>query len=174
MDSFFEQIVAIRKGLREYAITLAIWLGALILAGILFFVTVIYPFISTIGYFLIFLVFLFAVKLTKKLSIEYEYIFTNGTLDVDKIIAKNSRKRMLSFDVSEIDALGKYNQSIIENNNFDKKIIACNIEDRDAYYIVKKSASKGKRLLVFAPDERIKGAIKSFLPRYMQNSAFKD
>lgn len=174
MDTFFEQIISIKKGFREFVITLGIWLAALFLSGFLFLLTAKFSLFSTILYFLIFLVFFFAVKLTKKLSVEYEYIFTNGTLDIDKIIAKSSRKRMLSFEVSEIDVLEKYNPNVLSKDAFDKKVIACNTEDDGVYYIITKTEGKGKRLLVFAPDERIKGAIKAYLPRYMQNSAFKD
>lgn len=50
-----------------------------------------------------------AYKLFLRLNIEYEYTITNGTMDVDKIIAKSSRKRMTSFDVLSIQRIEKYN-----------------------------------------------------------------
>ena len=40
--------------------------------------------------------------------VEYEYAFTNGDLDVDKIIAMKKRKEMLSTSVRDFTAFGKY------------------------------------------------------------------
>ncbi len=37
----------------------------------------------------------------KRLNIEYEYIFTNGTLDIDCIYNKAKRKSLYSFNVSD-------------------------------------------------------------------------
>lgn len=38
-------------------------------------------------------------------NIEYEYIYTNGELDIDCIYAKSRRKRMFSADVKEFDIM---------------------------------------------------------------------
>lgn len=41
-------------------------------------------------------------------NIEYEYILTNNDLDIDKVIGKRKRKRMISLDVSTAEAFAPY------------------------------------------------------------------
>ena len=38
-------------------------------------------------------------------NVEYEYLFVNGDLDVDKIMSRAKRKRMFSMNVSEMELL---------------------------------------------------------------------
>lgn len=40
-------------------------------------------------------------------KIEYEYAFTNGELDIDKIIAQRKRKRVFSASCRDFEAFGK-------------------------------------------------------------------
>ena len=44
-------------------------------------------------------------------DVEYEYTFTNGELDIDKIIAKKRRKSLVSVDISKFADFGKYEDS---------------------------------------------------------------
>ena len=44
--------------------------------------------------------------------VEYEYTFTNGELDVDKIIAKKKRREMISTSAREFTAFGKYDDGM--------------------------------------------------------------
>ena len=59
--------------------------------------------------------------------------------------------------------------------NFDKKevVIACNLDDPDAYYLVCDREGKKAIHVVFAPEERLKGAMVKFMPKFISNSAFK-
>ncbi|MBR4073049.1 MAG: hypothetical protein IKK24_03810 [Clostridia bacterium] len=172
MDTFFEQIVAIRKTGKTMLAIVGIWVLFIIVAYALFTLGNIFAMFFSICLLLILLAGWGAFKLTKRFSIEYEYIITNGTFDVDKIIAQSSRKRMMSFEISDVQAVEKFNPSAVPNGNFEKTLFACDMDDPAAYYMIVSKEGKGTRLLVFAPDERIKGAIKKFLPRYMSTSAF--
>ena len=115
-----------------------------------------------------------AFKLTTLLSIEDEYIVTNGSLDVDKIIARSSRKRELSCELSGVERVEKYNPAAHPVGNFKKTVMACDANDPNAYFLVVSEEGKGSRLLVFAPDERVRGAIVKSLPKFIANSAFKN
>lgn len=177
MDTFFEQIIAIRKDAKAFMATVGIWVAFLAIVIVLFFLMSTVAQLAMFSSIIIFLIFLlgyFAVKLTKKFSIEYEYIITNGTFDVDKIIAKSSRKRMMSFELSNVETLEKFNSNAMPSRQFKEKIIACNLDDANAYYMIISEEGKGSSLLVFAPDERIRGAVKKFLPKYIANSAFRE
>ena len=171
MDTFFEQIVPIGIDGKAMLKIIGIWVLALALSvGIFIFLT---AFFGIIVFVLMAGVLFGAYKLSAMLYVEYEYIVTNGTLDIDKIIAKSSRKRMASFEISEIDVIEKYNPHA-QVIGFNDVVIACNPNDPEAYKMVVAKQGKGKTMIVFAPNKKIKGAIVKSLPRFVANSAFKD
>ena len=170
MDTFFEQIIPIRKTGATVLGFFGIWFAALLIAFLLLFV---FPVFGSFGLIIVCGIFWGAWKLSSKLNIEYEYIITNGTMDIDKIINKSSRKRMCSIELTGVSRIEKFNAGLI--NNVDKKVlvIACNLDDPDAYYMVCDREGKGAIHIVFAPEERLKGAIVKFVPKFIANSAFK-
>ena len=173
MDTFFEQIVAIKKTGKSLLLITGIWFLAFVVSALIF----IFLFGSSftfIALLLIFGAFYGAFKLSGRLSLEYEYIITNGTMDVDKIIAKSSRKRSASFELADVERLEKYNMNAKPVGNYEKTVIACNEDDPSAYFVVVSKEGKGKLLLVFSPDERIKEAMVKFIPKFISNSAFKE
>ena len=96
MDTFFEQIIAIKKTGKAIAAIAGIWLLAFILCFLLF---MFISYLAVFAFLLIAGVLFGAYKLSTRFNIEYEYIVTNGTMDIDKIISKSSRKRVLSFEL---------------------------------------------------------------------------
>ena len=160
MDTFFEQIVAIRKTGKSIAAVSGIWLLAVLLALIVLLVGLNFLMLP-IAFLLVVGIGYGAFKLSGFFNIEYEYIVTNGTMDVDKIIAKSSRKRMLSFELQTVSRIEKFNPALL------------NTDDEGAYLMVSDTEGKGSRYLVFAPDERLRGAIVKFVPKFIANSAFK-
>lgn len=170
MDTFFEQIIAVRKTGKSVAALVGIWLAAFVLCFLLFFT-------NLFGVFSILLiagVIYGAFKLSGFFNVEYEYIVTNGTMDIDKIINKSSRKRVLSFELQTVSRIEKYNPALLNSVNSKEVIIACDTDDKDAYLMVSSTEGKGTNYLVFAPDERVRGAIVKFVPKFIANSAFKD
>lgn len=172
MDTFFEQIVAIKKTAKNLMIIIGILLAATIVSFLLYlFVT---PFIGFASFLLIFGAYYGAYQLIIRQSVEYEYIVTNGSMDVDKIVAQRSRKRELSFEISSVERVEKYNPSAPPVGNFKKIVMACTPDTENTYYMVISSEAKGTRMLVFTPDDRLKGAIVKALPKFIANSAFKN
>lgn len=171
MDTFFEQIVTVRKGGKEILAITGIWLAAfLVSAAVILFLI---GYIGTVALLLAAGAIFGAYKLSTLFSVEYEYIVTNGTMDVDKITAKSSRKRAASFDLSRVERLEKYNPTAAPVGNFAKTVIACTPDSTDTYFMVVTSEGKGSTLIVFSPDERIKEAVVKSLPKFIANSAFK-
>lgn len=175
MDTFFEQIVPIRKNGKGWAAVIGIWLAAVIIVLALFLFAL--PYLGMIAFLLFVGVFFGAYKLSSRFSVEYEYIITNGILDVDRITAKSSRKRVLSLDIANVERLEKYNPASRPVGNFKQTLIACNEvaseSENQPYFLVSSGEESGNVLLVFAPDERLRGAMVKFLPKYIANSAFK-
>ncbi len=171
MDTFFEQIVAIKKDGKAMASIIGLWLIALILCAV--------PYMSGITIlinlapFIICGVLFGAYKLTTFFNVEYEYIVTNGTMDVDKIINMSSRKRIISFELSNVSRIEKYNEGMLGSVNKKDIIFACNPDADDVYLLVADRDGKPPYYLVFAPEERLQGAIVKSVPKYIANSAFK-
>lgn len=160
MDVFVEQIVAIKKTGKTYMTYFAIVLLALIL------LSVAYLFAPIIFIPIFALVVFGAYNLCIRLNIEYEYIVTNTTMDIDKIIAKSSRKRVVSFDITSIQRIEKYT-GLLPNNVEKDCFFACNKNDQNAFVVYYKAEGKQQETFVFAPNERIREFIKSILPRYI-------
>lgn len=80
---------------------------------------------------------------------------------------------MLSFELSSVSSIERFNPVQISRANPKDVLAACNVSDPNAYLMVFSSEGKGTKYLVFAPDERVKGAIIKFVPKFIANSAFK-
>lgn len=171
MDTFFEQIIAMKKGAKQILALTGIWLAFLIIAAVAIL------FIGVIGMmFDLIIIFLFgylAYFLSSKLFIEYEYIITNGSFDIDKIIAKKKRKRIASFELSDVESITRYNRNARINSESGLVFDVCNVDD-EAYEMRVSSKKGGSLKVIFAPNERMKGAVVKFIPKYIANSAFKD
>ncbi len=171
MDTFFEQIISIKKSIKEILGFIGIWILAILLS--LFVLIIKIPVISSFSALIVFGILFGAYKLSTMLNIEYEYIITNGIMDIDKIINKSSRKRILSLDLTKTSRIEKYNPALLTNVDKKQVFFACNQNDVNAYLIVIDSKTGTGNYLIFAPDDRIKGAIAKFIPKFLANSAFK-
>lgn len=169
MDTFFEQIVSIKKTGKALAGIIGIWLLAFIICALLF----LFPILGSLNLLLAFGVLFGAYKLSSLLNVEYEYIITNGTLDIDKITNRSSRKRVITLELPQVSRLEKFNPHILSTVNSKSVTFACNPGDEAAYLLVAEKEGKGASYLVFAPDERLQGAIVKFIPKFIANSAFK-
>lgn len=160
MDTFFEQIIKIKKTGKAYLGYALITLAALILiaAG--------YLFIADLIIVIAALVVFGAFKLYAMFDVEYEYIITNSSFDIDKIIAKSSRKRLYSFDLSSVERVEKYRKDLPADLLKDA-FFACNGSEAEAVLIVIHPEGKAKQSIVIAPNERMVEAIKKFIPKYV-------
>lgn len=170
MDTFFEQIIAVKKNGKAVAAIIGIWLAAFIVC---FLLIMFMPFLGTFSLLLAAGALFGAYKLCTRFNLEYEYIVTNGTMDIDKIINKSSRKRILSFELATVSRIEKFNPAQLSAVNAKELFITCNQDDPGAYLMVSATEGKGTSYLVFAPDERVRSAIVKFVPKFISNSAFK-
>ena len=80
---------------------LAIKVGLILITVIAFLIVLVFP----IGIILPILAIVLDVIMFRRLNVEYEYLYVNGDLDVDKIMSRAKRKRMFSMNVSEMELL---------------------------------------------------------------------
>ncbi len=169
MDTFFEQIVSIKKTGKKIAAFFAIWFLALLLCGMVILLSGI---LGGLMFLLIAGILYGAYKLSGTLNVEYEYIITNGTLDIDKIVNKQSRQRILSFDISKVTRMEAYKDGILTGVNSKDIVMACNETDENAYLLVYEKSGKQMHL-VFAPNEKMQTVVAKYLPKFISNSLFK-
>lgn len=107
--------------------------------------------------------------LLKKINIEFEYIFTNGELDIDKIIARSSRKNLVNVNVKSFEKFGIYSlkkREQFKNEQFKKIFAGDSLKNNDLYYATfNMKNQRGRCLLIFTPDEKVLSQIKKYLPR---------
>ncbi len=100
--------------------------------------------------------------------VEYEYTFTNGDLDVDKIIAKKKRREMISTSAREFTAFGKYEDGMEESEDMTVIMATDNIASHE-YYADFNDETVGSARLIFAPNERMLENIQKFLPAKLRH-----
>lgn len=169
MDTFFEQIVRIKKSGSTLALVLFIWFLAISVSVFLFF----FPLLGALSAIVIIGILYGAWWLTTKFNVEYEYIVTNDDMDVDKIINKSARKRLASITLSKVERVEKFNPALIRNVKKENLLFACDQNDPNTYLIVTSPDDSKVNYIVFSPNEKLQAAIKKTLPKFVANSAFK-
>lgn len=167
MDTFIEQIIKKRFGPKDFLIFAAAILGgcAVILIS--------WAFVPSFSSIVFVAVCIGAYYLISSRHLEFEYSATNGDISIDKIINRRSRKRLISMDAHDIEAMGKYNSDQHKQKNYDVRIVASENDDgRDAWYFSGHHPQKGSVLVVFNPNETVLQAIKPFLTRQVSIDAF--
>jgi len=174
VDTFIEQIVAIRKSAIQMIGQVALWfVGFFVIVLLFLFIVPLPGLFSMIGIFGCVGVGYGVYYLTSSMSIEYEYSATNEYFDIDRIMAKRKRKRILSITSRDFESFGVYNEAQHTHRNYDKRIIAANIDDEGVYFGTMRAKNLGHVLLVFKPDERVLSQIKKYIPRQVLNDAFR-
>ena len=101
-------------------------------------------------------------------NVVYEYIFCDGQLDFDKIMAGEKRKHMYRLDFEQVLIMAPANSHALDsykNNPTAKKLDFTSLEkDRKVYCIVESSGDI-QTLVYFEPNEKMISYIKQKAPR---------
>ena len=171
MDIFEEQIIKRKKEPVDF---IAIF-GSILLAVIVFWLLIFGPY-AFVGTGLGGLVFALAAaaifglyKLITHFNLEYEYCFTNGMMDVDKIINRSKRKHILELNARKIEAMAKTNtpefQRLKQSSGI-RKVFACTSHNCPDNYYIHYIEDGGKQvLLVFTPNDAIKEGFRRYNPQ---------
>ena len=167
MDIFTECMVKKKKGTIDY---LKVVLCILIIITVLMAM----PFVSQVKYVGIILFMVCAgviyllYNIIISINLEYEYIFTNGAMDVDKIIAARRRKRITSLNARSIEIMASVHSNeagAYANDKSIKRYYACtSVDDSDTYFVIYSENDK-KYMLIFNPNETIKEGFKRLNPQ---------
>ncbi len=163
MDTYCEYLFKKKRTMRDNVIAIIIVLAALILlyySLLLLFI----PAATFLAPVVWFGIIWGAFKIIKRQNIEYEYLLTGGDLDVDIVIAKGSRKKLLSIRRREIELvapMGSEKLSQIDTNAQVTDITSG--YNPEAVYVMTTSNPKHP-VIYFEPTEKMLQQLKTKIP----------
>jgi len=159
MDIYSEQLVTKKRtggDIAKIALTL---LGSILVGSAVIFFSLISGFlVLIIGGMLIIG---FGAWLAAGFGVEYEYIITNNEMDIDKILGKRKRKRMITVDLSKASQFGK--MSGADEKDADVTVYASTGME-DAHILICGHSDYGTVKIIFNPNENTRKAIEQGLP----------
>lgn len=163
MDIFLEKIVKHKKTFMDTLISV----GIVVLALLLIVILSSFPSIRGFSPFYIVGLGYLAYFFIRNRNIEYEYIVTNGDLDIDTIIAQRKRKRLFSAECRNFEVVAKMNSDQYDYNmkSIKNRIYAVSsMESQDIYFI--SLVKDGQKTLVFfEPHPKMIESFKKYIPR---------
>jgi len=148
MDHFYEQLVTTYKTGFYKMVNVATYIFAFI--GFAAF---------SINFILAIILFCLAVACffyKQNLFVEYEYQFTNGEIDVEKIVEMKKRKKVVTFNIKELELLAPEGSAAVKDfYNKPNEILKCYPTTSKArVYIAMVTEGSNKMQLMFVPDEK--------------------
>ena len=172
IDSFIEYMIKAKKTGPVIFRQILIVFGCIFVLMAVTFVFLILPPVA-INFWPIFMagVIYLAYRLLASLDVEYEYILTNGELDVDKITNKKRRKRLMTIHCKSFTAFAKVGDKEFlseENGEFSKVIDASAKSSalEDYYAVFYKNGQKIQ--LIFNPTQKMIESFKIYAPRVVK------
>ena len=161
MDIFCEYMVKRKKQKVDYILELVLILVAIYLSFIAFAMMSLFKSFTLL---VIAAIWYGAVYLINRKNIEYEYTLTNNILDIDRIFAKKTRKRITSIDIAKVDYIRPAESTDLEKNPefFDHFLCECKQSKRN-YVLVFARDGKVHRVF-FTPSDKMKKGLKELNP----------
>ncbi|MEF9945755.1 MAG: DUF6106 family protein [Lachnospiraceae bacterium] len=156
-DYYTEQLVKRKATIGS----LAIKAGMIVVTGLSFLTILLFQFAIMIPVLLIVAdVFLF-----KRLNVEYEYLYVNGDLDIDKIMSKEKRKRVFATTVNDMDIIAPSNASELKGYPCTKVLNFSSGETDHKTYEMIVTQNGQKTKVIFEPNGDILEGIRLVAPR---------
>lgn len=175
MDTFFEQIVVKKKTAADYALIALIIFAALAVSMLIFFFLI--PLIGVLATVLMMGALYGAWWLITNRSVEFEYCVTSGDIitgdmDIDMIVARRKRKRIVSVAGSKIESLIPYRAAEFAGRRFDRTVMAApSLNEEGLWAFTYHSKKKGHTLVIFKPNDRVLKEFVATLPKLVQLEA---
>ena len=162
MDTFIEQIVQKRKTGVDWLITVGLILAVLVLS----FVS--WLFLPGFSLFIMGGSIFGAWWLISGRNLEFEYSVTNGDIDIDQIIAKRKRKRLVSVSGRKVESLLPYDPAKTQTAYQRVVMVAPSTQEDGLWCFTYHSKKNGHTLVIFQPDERVLKALFGGLQKLVQ------
>ena len=171
MDIFVEQIVKKAPNGKDTLKKVLLVAAMCLIAALLAFAIMVMPALAGVAFLFMFGMMYGGYYLITGLDVEYEYIVTNGEIDIDKIIAKRKRARLITCKVSSFEAFGKYESAPdIDDSVTIVSAVGTSLSgaENEMWYADFTHASAGKVRLIISAEDKVIEAIKPFLPRQLK------
>lgn len=103
--------------------------------------------------------------LTLYSNVEYEYLYVDKELQIDRILGKSSRKRMETLDLTQLEILAPLRSHQLDsyrNGNYKKKDYSSGeVDHQDSRYMLIVNGSQ----IIFEPTEEMVKTIQMLAPR---------
>ena len=169
MDNFHEQLVTTHKTAKYKLANGAMYVIGVIgllaigggLGGVGFIVGIIFLGLTAGLFFL-----------KKNYYVEYEYNFTNGDIDVDKIYEMKRRKRAITFSVKDLELLAPEGSNyVIDFANKPDKVLNLYPETTEAkIYVAMLTGGMERAVIKFVPNEEILELCYKYNPRAVKRN----
>ena len=144
-DYYTEQLVKKQAGMKDIVIK-----AALVAVTI---VSVLIVFLFPFGIILPVLAVILDVLMFRRLNVEYEYLFVNGDLDIDKIMNKAKRKRMFSANVNDLEILAPADSIEVRQYQKAKTYNYSSGSGQAALYALVVSERGEQKKIIFEPND---------------------
>ncbi len=105
------------------------------------------------------------VWLLKGINVEYEYTVTNNELDIDKIVGKRKRTRLITVDLKQTEDFYTYPS---KDGDYDTTVYATSGLETDARCLVVKHKDYGRVNVIFNPNSSMREAITKEFPNALR------
>lgn len=123
------------------------------------------PLLSAFGPLVIVALIMLDIFLFKRMDIEYEYAFFNGDFDIDKVMGKESRKRLFSVNLKDVDVIAPSgSQEVLGYERLKAINYSTCTPGNKTYELVTLQGSEKVRV-IFEPNEKMLNAMKDLAPR---------
>lgn len=170
MDHYNEQLVNKTSEPKDIVIRVLIIAGGLAIAGLSVYASFIFS--EMLGYFPMIIglgAICLAYWLLGNTVVEYEYIITNHDLDIDKIIGRRKRKRLISINLNNVEEWGEYTGK--EGSGVNATVMAGDATGVGTWYLVAGHDKVGKVLVLFTPNIETQININHGVPYHKKNRA---
>ena len=174
MDIFMEQIVAKTPSGRDKLLKVLLIMSTVSLSIMFLFAAAMFPLLLIVVPGVIWV----GSWLTKNVNVEYEYILTKSgsdsttALDIDKIIGRNKRKRMVELDLRSAEEFGICNEKF--SPVADVTVFAHDNSYTNMWYLKVKHGTHGKVLLLFNPNDEFAANLNKVLPVRIRNKKISE
>lgn len=125
-------------------------------------------FLSTWG-FIVFLAFLVLdYFMFPTFDLEFEYLYVNGELDIDKIMSKQKRKRAATYEMDKMELIAPWDSHEMDYHKQDRNAKIVDYTSRSAnakVYAMIYPSEKGKEIILLEPNDIILKDIQRIAPR---------
>lgn len=162
MDKVVEKLVKKKRNAKDIGIQILIAITGVLVCYI---ANLLMPYLRMISTSIILVAIWFTYKGIMWFNIEYEYIYVNGDLDVDKILGKNARRTFKRISLDKVVLVARMdNNEAKKLMHTSKRLNVCENEDDENNLAIIYSGEKGREAVVIDYNEEVYQSYKELIP----------